>query len=458
MADGVDTTAAAAPRAVANHATFTGTDAPGRVAGAGRDDMSYAEAVAWLVQQRRGGRPRDPAVAAALLDSLRAPLPPLALHVVGTNGKGTVAHLLSAMAQAAGLRAGRFTSPHVEDLRERVAVNGELVAPEEVVAFVAAARARKATGIGFFEWTLGLAADVFHRAGVELAVIEAGVGARRDATLAWPNVAGTVLTNVDLDHVETLGPTLLDIARDKAAVARPGVPLVTGARGEALEVILEVANEVGAPVWAVSPDHPLAAWPAGGPAIGASWPPTRVEDAGLALALGRVLGWPEAALVSGLASPPPPARFERFQLVVDDRGVEVVLDGAHDPSATARLAAALPAGFVLLFGSLARKRRLDALAPLRARAAEVWLTSAEPGEEPPPPPSCGGPPVRSEARLEDALAGAAAAAAARGARLVVAGSLHLAGHARPWLRRRDVGRDAAGAMLAGRWDASASSA
>ncbi len=426
---------------------------------------AYLAASDWLTRQRRAGRPRDPRVARTLLDALGAPDPPRVLHVVGTNGKGTVAHLLAAMAQAQGLRTGRFTSPHVEDLRERVAIDGQPIGAEEVTAFVARVRPLGRDGIGFFEWTLALAVDAFHRHGVELAVVEAGVGARSDATLALTGVIGTVLTNVDLDHVETIGPTLLDVAREKAAVARPGVPLVTGARGEALALVQAVAADVGAPLWVVDAAHALARWPAEAPTVDAGWPPTRVENARSALTLARLLGWDEASLARGLASPPPPARFERFRLLVDGRAVSAVLDGAHDPTAAARLADALPTGYALVFANLARKRGLDALGPLRARAGSVWLTSAEPGEDPPPAPTGPGPATSVEPVLEEALAAAAHDAAARGAPLVVAGSLHLAGHARPWLRRMalaaamaDANAPDAGAMLAGRWDASGSSA
>ncbi|MFO8149987.1 MAG: hypothetical protein R6T93_06805 [Trueperaceae bacterium] len=431
----------------------------------GATDAAYLAATDWLTGQRRAGRPRDPRVARSLLDALGAPDPPRVLHVVGTNGKGTVAHLLAAMAQAQGLRTGRFTSPHVEDLRERVAVDGVAIGVAEVTGFVARARGLGREGIGFFEWTLALAVDAFHRHGVELAVVEAGVGARADATMALPGVIGTVLTNVDLDHVETIGPTLLDVARDKAAVARRGVPLVTGARGEALALVRHIAAGVGAPVWIVDAAQPLARWPDGGPAVDGAWPPTRVDNARAALTLGRLLGWSEAALARGLASPPPPARYERFRLLVDGRPVLAVLDGAHDPTAAARLAAALPAGFALVFANLARKRALDSLEPLRSRAGSVWLTSAEPGEDPPTLPVSAGPATRVVPVLADALAAAARDAAARGAPLVVAGSLHLAGHARPWLRQlalasavADANAPDAGAMLTGRWDASGSSA
>jgi len=429
-------------------------------------DAAYLAATGWLTQQRRAGRPRDPCVARTLLDDLGVPDPPRVLHVVGTNGKGTVAHLLAAMAQAQGLRTGRFTSPHVEDLRERVAVDGRPIGAGEVTAFVAQARDLGREGIGFFEWTLALAVDAFHRHGVELAVVEAGVGARADATLALSGVIGTILTNVDLDHVETIGPTLLDVARDKAAVARRGVPLVTGARGEALALVRGVAAGVGAPLWVVDAARRLARWPDGAPAIDAAWPATRVENARTALTLGRLLGWSEAALARGLASPPPPARFERFRLLVDGRPVWAVLDGAHDPTAAARLADALPPGFALVFANLSRKRGLDSLGPLRGRAGSVWLTSAEPGEEPLAAPSGPGPVTQVVPALAEALAEAARDAATRDATLVVAGSLHLAGHARPWLRHwasvasplADAQARGQGAMLTGRWDASGSSA
>jgi dihydrofolate synthase/folylpolyglutamate synthase len=428
-------------------------------------EAAYLAATDWLTRQRRAGRPRDPRVARALLDALGAPDPPRVLHVVGTNGKGTVAYLLAAMAQAHGWCTGRFTSPHVEDLRERVAIDGAPISGAEVTDFVARARGLGREGIGFFEWTLALAVDAFHRHGVELAVVEAGVGARSDATMALPGVVGTVLTNVDLDHVETIGPTLLDVARDKAAVARHGVPLVTGARGEALALVRAMAADVGAPVWVVDAAQPLARWPEGAPVVDATWPPTRVENARTALTLGRLLGWSEAALARGLASPPPPARFERFHLLVDGRPLLAVLDGAHDPTAATRLAEALAPGYVLVFANLARKRALDSLEPLRSRAGSVWLTSAEPGEAPPTAPASAGPDTMVVPALDEALAAAARDAADRGALLVIAGSLHLAGHARPWLRRSAAAAAVAaanargqGAMLTGRWEASGSSA
>ena len=368
-----------------------------------------------------------------LLERCGAPPPPKVIHVVGTNGKGTVTHFLAAMAQAAGGRIGRFTSPHVEHLRERIAVDGVAIPDEAVRRFVARVRPWGLAGIGFFEWTLALAVEHFAAEGVSLAVIEAGVGARHDATLALRGVIGTVLTNVDLDHLETLGPTLTDIARDKAHVARPGVPLVTGVNEATRAVVLAHAERVGAPVYAIDAVSDLARFPDGAPTL---HPPTRVEGARLALALGRLLGFPEGALRAGLATPPPPARFECFTLPHAGVRVPVILDGAHDPAAAERLAVALPEGFVLVFGSLERKRDLPTLAPLRALASAVMLVPADVGEAPPPLPGEPGPATVAHASVEAGLLAALTAAAAAGRTVAIAGSLHLAGLARAWLRAR----------------------
>ena len=401
------------------------------------------DAWSWLASRRRAERRRDPAVARALLDALAIPDPPSVVHVVGTNGKGSVATARAAMASASGRRSGRFLSPHVERFEERIAVDGVAIAPETVIAFAARARTLVEAGVeaalhaGFFEWTLALALLAFADAGVELAVIEAGVGARHDATLAVGNVIGAVVTNVDLDHVETLGPDLASIARDKAAAVRPGVPVVTAARGVALGVVRETASRLAAPLLVVTDSEPVSALP---DALHArarrdGWPATRIENLRLAFALGRLLGWPEPALTAAAAdTPPPPARFERFQL----GGVQVVLDGAHDPAAARRLALELPSDTVLLFAALARKQGGATLAALAPSVARVVLTSADPSEAPGPWPA--------DARLADpeqALA-TALAWAGPGGTVAIAGSLYLAGRLRPVLLGATAGAGVAG--------------
>lgn len=391
-----------------------------------------SDAWQWLAARRRAGRRRDPRVARALLDLLGLSDPPAVVHVVGTNGKGSVATALAAMAEAAGLTSGCFMSPHVERFNERVAVSTRPIRDTEVVAFTARARELYEAGesaaraAGFFEWTLALALTVFAQHGVEVAVLEAGVGARHDATLAVGNVVAAVVTRVDLDHLETLGPDLASIAWDKAAAVRPGVPLVTAATGVGLATLREAATLQGAPLVLANATEPLAALPAALVARGVSegWPTTRYDNLRLACAVARSVGWPEQALLAGALAPPPPARFERFGL----DGVQVVLDGAHDPAAARRLASDLPAGTVLVFGALARKQGALTLAALAPHVARVIVTSPDPAEAPGPWPAdaCLADP---EAALRTALTWAGA-----GGTVAVAGSLYLAGRLRPVLR------------------------
>ncbi len=352
--------------------------------------------------------------------------------MVGTNGKGSVATALAAMASASGRRSGCFVSPHVEHYRERIAVDGAHVGDGEVVAFTARARALveagapEALAAGFFEWTLALALDVFAARGVDVAIVEAGVGARRDATLALGNVRASVVTNIDLDHLETLGPDIASIAFDKAAALRPGVPSVTCADGEGLAILRVEAVRVGATLLRCDADEPLAALPDDVAAYGraAHWPSTRFDNVRMACAVARLLGWPEAAIATGARSGPPPARFERF--VVD--GVSVVLDGAHDPAAARRLAVDLPHDTVLLFGALTRKQGAATLAALAPHVARVIVTSADAAEAPGE--------WNADAHLADPELALRTALtwAGPGGTVAIAGSLYLAGRVRSVLR------------------------
>ncbi|MEJ2289552.1 MAG: Mur ligase family protein, partial [Deinococcales bacterium] len=202
---------------------------------------------------------------ATLARALELHAPDRLVHVVGTNGKGTVTAMIDEGLRAWGYSSGRFVSPHVEDFRERIAVDGRPVSRETVRHFVArAAGLELDPSPAFFEWTLALALSAFARAGVEWAVIEAGVGGAHDATRALGPVELVVLTNVGLDHLETLGPDLASIARDKAGAFRPGVPAITGARGEALMVVALEARRVGAPLYVARPGDPLFTAPSAG--------------------------------------------------------------------------------------------------------------------------------------------------------------------------------------------------
>ena len=150
------------------------------------------------------------------------------IHVGGTNGKGSVSHTLAAILQKSGHKVGLYTSPHLVDFRERIRVNGEMIPQERVIRFVQEERSFfSSLHPSFFELTTALAFKYFEEAGVDVAVIEVGLGGRLDCTnIISPLLS--VITNISFDHVQFLGNTLEDIAREKAGIIKPGIPVVIG--------------------------------------------------------------------------------------------------------------------------------------------------------------------------------------------------------------------------------------
>ena len=333
--------------------------------------MTYEEALAWLYARRRTGE-RGTHRVRALLARLGHPEAGfLAVHVLGTNGKGSVVAYLEAAFRAAGLAYGAYTSPHLVDFRERIRTHLGPVPREAVVRFVAWAREEAwEEPPGFFDLATALAFLHFRERGVALAAVEAGVGGEKDATNALSRVALTVLTNVGEDHLEALGGTLEAVAREKAGAFRPGVPGVTGARGVGLEVARKVAEERGAPLYVLDPEDPLFALPAP-PGLRGAY---QEENARLAAAALRLLGLPEAAIARGLREARHPGRMERFLL----KGVEVYLDGAHNPPAAEALAREFSA-YHLVFGAFPRKDVKGVLAHLLPKARSVRYARAGEG-------------------------------------------------------------------------------
>ncbi len=171
------------------------------------------------------------------------------IHIAGTNGKGSCSHTLAAMLQAQGYRTGLYTSPHLVDFRERIRVNGEMIPREAVVDFTRRWQACDYDGHpSFFELTMMMAFDWFARSGVDIAVIEVGMGGRLDSTnIITPEAC--VITNISPDHMQFLGDTLEKIAAEKAGIMKAGIPVVVGeAEGGVREVFRETAERVGAPI------------------------------------------------------------------------------------------------------------------------------------------------------------------------------------------------------------------
>lgn len=150
------------------------------------------------------------------------------IHVAGTNGKGSVSHLLAAILRQAGYKVGLFTSPHLLDFRERIRVNGKMIPKEYVVDFVERHRATfEPLHPSFFELTSTLAFDYFRTEEVDFAVIEVGMGGRLDSTNIITPIL-SIITNISLDHTQFLGDTVEKIAAEKAGIIKPEVPVLVG--------------------------------------------------------------------------------------------------------------------------------------------------------------------------------------------------------------------------------------
>ncbi|MFT4849704.1 MAG: dihydrofolate synthase/folylpolyglutamate synthase [Sediminicola sp.] len=150
------------------------------------------------------------------------------IHVAGTNGKGSTSHMLASVLQEAGFKVGLYTSPHLKDFRERIKVNGRMIAKSTVAAFINKNKVFfEENELSFFEMTVGLAFNFFKKEAVDIAIIEVGLGGRLDSTnVITPEVS--VITNIGMDHMQFLGDTIFKIATEKAGVIKPNIPVVIG--------------------------------------------------------------------------------------------------------------------------------------------------------------------------------------------------------------------------------------
>lgn len=166
------------------------------------------------------------------------------VHIGGTNGKGSTSHMLSAILQTAGYKTGLYTSPHLKDFRERIRVNGKMIGENEVVHFVENYRkVIEEIDPSFFELTVAMAFDYFASEMIDIAVIEVGLGGRLDSTNIIEPVL-SIITNIAYDHMDVLGNTLPLIAREKAGIIKPGVPVIIGQKqGEVEELFIEIAKQ-----------------------------------------------------------------------------------------------------------------------------------------------------------------------------------------------------------------------
>lgn len=171
------------------------------------------------------------------------------IHIAGTNGKGSVSHMLASVFQDAGYKTGLYTSPHLRDFRERIRINGQMIPEEKVVNFIALyAGEFEKIGLSFFEMTVGMAFQFFKEEKIDIAIIETGMGGRLDSTnLLQPLLS--VITNIGMDHMQFLGDTPEKIAYEKAGIIKPNTPVVIGQwQAETIGVFESKAAQVSSPL------------------------------------------------------------------------------------------------------------------------------------------------------------------------------------------------------------------
>ena len=229
--------------------------------------MTYRETLDWMfarlpMYQQRGASALNAKLETIQQFSAYLDNPHLdfkSIHVAGTNGKGSSSHMLASVLQEAGYKTGLYTSPHLRDFRERIRVNGKVISETYVIDFIARHRDYlEAHSLSFFELTVGMAFEYFSIEKVDIAVVEVGLGGRLDSTnIITPEVS--LITNIGMDHMEFLGDTLPEIAREKAGIIKPRVPVVVSeTQDEVAGVFKAVAADRKAPlIFADQGDYPV---------------------------------------------------------------------------------------------------------------------------------------------------------------------------------------------------------
>jgi dihydrofolate synthase / folylpolyglutamate synthase len=378
----------------------------------------------------------------AIVDALGHPESAFrSLHVAGTNGKGSITAMAERALRAAAYRTGRFTSPHLVRVNERFAIDGRAVDDDMLEGALNAtreaitgliARGSLASQPTFFEVTTAAAFELFRRARVDIAVVEVGLGGRLDATNVLHPMA-TAIASIGFDHEQYLGEALPQIAREKAGIVKPGVPVVLGKMSaEAREAIEEIARERGAEIVRAGDDVPASY---AGVRLGLRGA-HQAANAAVAIALLEVAGAKglaisHDAIATGLADVEWPGRLD-LRTLPDGR--ELLLDAAHNRDGASALARFLcewgPPKPALMFGAM-RDKDIDGMLRVLLPHAELLVATAASNPRSADPAA-----IADLARsiapelpmvVEPAPVRALAAAWNRHRRVVVAGSIFLLG-------------------------------
>jgi dihydrofolate synthase/folylpolyglutamate synthase len=422
--------------------------------------MTYSSAVAYLYRLQRHGIKLGLETMTALTVRLGMPQTKYrTLHIAGTNGKGSTAAMAATVLQAAGYRVGLYTSPHLVEFRERIRVNGEMIAESQVAQLTGQLQTLCEPDLSptFFEYTTAMAFQHFADSGVDVAVLEVGLGGRFDATNVVMPMACAV-TTISLDHQEYLGPTLSSIAFEKAGIIKPGVPVVLGRlEDDAWRAIEQVARKRQAPAFRLNEDFRTEGE---GPqqfsyrGLGMQYDGLtcalegrhQLDNAACALALLEAAAPQGIAVTAEAVTAALRAVNWAGRLEVVDRRPTILLDGAHNPAAATALADYLTRSdqshpsrpVVLVLGMMRDKDHRGFVEPLRGLVDEVVLTQAD------LPRSATAQELRASLKgllphphvvplLSDAIALARQLATPEGL-VCVAGSLMLVGECKAWFR------------------------
>ncbi|MHB8505132.1 MAG: bifunctional folylpolyglutamate synthase/dihydrofolate synthase [Acidimicrobiales bacterium] len=427
--------------------------------------MDLGDALAWLdrhqnLERMLGERPTgppDPARMRSLVDVLGHPeAASPAIHVTGTNGKTSTSRAITALLVAKGLSVGTYTSPHLERINERLAIDGEPIADDElagVLSDLAGVEDLVAGGAPtWFELMTAAALRWFSDRPVDVAVIEVGIGGRWDATNVVDG-AVAVVTNIGLDHVELLGPTRADVAGEKAGIVKPGSTLVLGEEDPELLAIFE--RETPRRLWWTGRDYGCTRndMAVGGRSLDIRTPGASYEGVWLAVhghhqganfatAVAAVEALFEAPVEDELVREAGAATRSPGRLEVVGRRPVVVLDGAKNVEGARRAAAAVAEEFagvrsrILVVGLLRGKDAADMLEALGAGSARLVVACAPPSPRAQPvhdvaaaARKLGVPEVLERDTVAEALTAAAGAAHPEDL-ILVAGSLYVVGAAR----------------------------
>ncbi len=376
-------------------------------------------------------------------------LPPV-IHIAGTNGKGSTQAMIRAGLEAQGKRVHAYTSPHLARFHERIRLAGALISEPALTALLDECYAQNGGApITFFEITTCAAFLAFARTPADYTLLEVGLGGRLDATNVIDRPAATIITPVSIDHQQFLGETLPEIAGEKAGIIKRGVPCIVGPQApEGLAVIEARAERLGAPLfvhgqhWTAFEERGRLIYQDENGLMDLPLPnlpgPHQIENSGAAIAALRLLG-AGAGAEAAVSRAEWPARMQRLRrgpLAESAPGVELWLDGGHNPAGGAAVAATLarmPARPThLICGMINTKDVLGYLRPLAAQAAS--LTAVTIPEEPnavaaetiaADARAAGFAAVGMAASVQDALK--AIAAQDPQARVLICGSLYLAG-------------------------------